>query len=170
MAYGWTEQRFYALAGIAWLGAGGACAAALIWRDATRWLLHAAGLIGLVVALAINLVGPSAFVARQNLERVTDPRGLPEDANLALDAYYLATLGDGAIPTLVEYLPRLSASDRAALGSALRTFALDGRSLEPVAFSGLSVDRERARQALLAAADELRSYPIFRGASPQRRP
>ena len=26
LAYGWTEQRFYALAGIAWLGAGGAVA------------------------------------------------------------------------------------------------------------------------------------------------
>lgn len=169
LAYGWTEQRFYALAGIAWLGAGGACAAVLIWRDATRWLLHAAGLIGLVVAVAINLVGPAAFVARQDLERVIDPRGLPDDAYLGLDAYYLATLGDGAIPTLVEYLPRLAASDRAALGSALRTLALEGRGLEPVPFPGFSVDRERAREALLAAADELRSYPVFRGAG-QRRP
>ena len=42
LAYGWTEQRFYALAGIAWLGAGGACAAVLVGRDATRWLPHAA--------------------------------------------------------------------------------------------------------------------------------
>jgi hypothetical protein len=170
LAYGWTEQRFYALAGIAWLGAGGACAAVLIWRDATRWLLHAAGLVGLIVAVAINLVGPSAFVARQDLERVIDPRGLPDDANRGLDAYYLATLGDGAIPTLVEYLPRLGAPDRAALGSALRTFALEGRALDPVSPPGFSVDRERARQALLAAADELRSYPIFRGAPLQRRP
>ena len=28
---------------IAWLGVGGVCAAILVWRDATRWLLHAAG-------------------------------------------------------------------------------------------------------------------------------
>jgi uncharacterized protein DUF4153 len=170
LAYGWTEQRFYALAGIAWLGAGGAFAAVLIWRDATRWLLHAAGLTGLAVAFAINLVGPAAFVARQDLERVIDPRGLPDDAYRGLDAYYLGTLGDGAVPTLVEYLPRLAASDRVALGSALRTLALEGRGLEPVSFSGFSVDRERARQALLAVADELRSYPLLRGGPSPRRP
>jgi uncharacterized protein DUF4153 len=170
LAYGWTEQRFYALAGIAWLGAGGACAAVLIWRDATRWLLHAAGVTALVVAFAINLVGPSAFVARQDLERVMDPRGLPDDAFRGLDAVYLATLGDGAIPTVVEYLPRLGAEERAALGSALRTFALEGRNLEPAPFSGFSLDRERARQAVLGVADELRSYPLLRGVQFPRRP
>src|SRR5438874_2617263 len=76
LAYGWTELRFYALAGIAWLGAGGVCAAVLVWRDATRWLLHASGLIALAVAIAVNLIGPSAVVARQNLERVVNPSGL----------------------------------------------------------------------------------------------
>jgi hypothetical protein len=170
LAYGWTEERFYALAAIAWLGAGAVLACALIWRDATRWLLHVAGIAALVVALASNLVGPTAFVARQNLERVIDPRGLPEDAHRGLDAYHLATLGDGAIPTIVEYLPRLGAAERADLGSALRTFALEGRNLEPAPFSGFSLDRERARQALLGATDELRSYPLFRGASFPRRP
>jgi len=166
LAYGWTEQRFYALAGIAWLGAGGLAATVLIWRDATKWLLHAAGLIGLVVAVAINLIGPSSFVARQDLERVVDPSGLPEDASRALDAQYVASLGDGAVPTLVEFLPRLGAADRAALGSALRTFALEGRILEPGPLPGFSVDRERARQALLGVADELRAYPLLRGFRP----
>ena len=160
LAYGWTEQRFYALAGIAWLGAGGACAAVLVWRDATRWLLHAAGLIGLAVAIAINLVGPAAFVARQDLERVIDPSGLPADAYRGLDAYYLGTLGDGAIPTLVEFLPRLGDSDRAALGSTIRTLSLEGRDLGAASLPGFSLDRERARQALLGAADELRRYPL----------
>jgi hypothetical protein len=170
LAYGWTEQRFYALAGIAWLGAGGVCAAVLVWRDATRWLLHAGGLIALAVAIAVNLVGPSALVARQNLERVVDPSGLPADASRELDAQYLASLGDGALPTVVELLPRLNAADRAALGSALRTFALEGRGLEPAAVPGFSLDRERARQALVGVADELRSYPLIRGAPFPRRP
>ena len=166
LAYGWTEQRFYALAGIAWLGAGGACAAVLVWRDATRWLLHAGGLIALAVAIAVNLVGPSAFVARQNLERVVDPGGLPADASRALDAQYLASLGDGALPTVVEYLPRLGPTDREALGFALRIFALQGRDLLPAAVPSFSVDRERARQALLALVDELRAYPPLRGGHP----
>src|SRR5438093_1631722 len=170
LAYGWTELRFYALAGIAWLGVSGVCAASLVWRDATRWLLHVGGLIAFAVAIAVNLIGPSAFVARQNLERVVEPRGLPDDASRELDAQYLASLGDGAVPTLVEFLPPLGASDRAALGSALRTFAFEGRSLEPVSFVAFSLDRERARQALLGVADELRTYPVFRGAPSPRRP
>jgi hypothetical protein len=170
LAYGWTELRFYALAGIAWLGVGGVCAAILVWRDATRRLLHAAGLIALAVAIVVNLMGPSAFVARQNLERVVDPRGLPADASRELDAQYLASLGDGAVPILVEYLPHLGASDRAALGSALRTYAFEGRGLEPGSLPAFSLDRERARQALLSVADELRSYPLIRAAPLQRRP
>jgi hypothetical protein len=170
LAYGWTEQRFYALAGIAWLGAGGLAAAVLIWRGATAWLLHAAGLIALVVAVAVNLIGPSAFVAREDLERVIDPRGLPDDAYRGVDAYYLTTLGDGAIPTLVEYLPRLPDADRAALGSALRTYVLEGRSLDPAELPGISLDRERARQALLGIADELRGYPLLRGGRFPQRP
>src|SRR5438874_12091387 len=170
LAYGWTEQRFYALAGIAWLGAGGACAAVLVWRDATRWLPHAAALIALSVAIAVNLMGPSAFVARRNLDRLVDPSGLPADASRDLDARYLASLGDGVVPTLVECLPRLGASDRAALGSALRTFALAGRDLDPGSLQGFSVDRERVRQALIGVADELRGYPLLSGAPSRPRP
>jgi hypothetical protein len=162
VAYGWTEQRFYALAGIAWLGAGCVVAAILIWRNETRRLLHAAGLLGLVVALAVNLIGPSAFVARQDLERIVDPSGLPDDARRVLDVYYLGSLGDGAVPTLVEYLPRLAASDRQALGSALRTFALERRDLSTGPWQALNVDRVRAREALLGVADELRNYPLLR--------
>ena len=169
LAYGWTEQRFYALGGIAWLGAAGACAGLLVWRDATRWLLHAGGLIALAVAIAVNLIGPSGFVAGQNLERVVDPSGLPADASRALDAQYLVTLGDGALPTIVEYLPRLSGSDREALGFALRMFVLQGRDLAPAAATSFSVDRERARQALLALVDELRTYPPIRGGRTERR-
>ena len=169
LAYGWTEQRFYALAGIAWLGAGGACAAVLVGRDATRWLPHAAALVGLAVAIAVNIIGPSAYVARQNLERVTNPTALPADASRGLDAQYLATLGDGALPTLVEYLPRLTGSDREALGFTLGMFALYGRDLSPGAFPGFSLDREHARQALLALAEELRSYPPIRGGRTERR-
>src|SRR5437867_1018341 len=162
LAYGWTEQRFYALAGIGWLGGASVAAAILIWRDQTRWLLHAAGLLGLAVAFAVNLTGPSAFVARQDLDRIVDPRNLPDDARRALDAYYLGSLGDGAVPTLVEYLPRLGASDRQALGSALRTFAFERRDLSIGPWQALNVDRLRAREALLGVADELKNYPLLR--------
>ncbi len=151
LAYGWTEQRFYALAGIVWLGASGACAAALVSRDAMRWLPHAAALIGLVVVGRIVAGGALLLAALPDLGRPL-------------------SLGDGAVPTLVEFLPRLGASDRAALGSALRGVALEGRGLDPVPLPGFSVDRERARGALLGVAEELRSYPLPRGAPPRPRP
>jgi hypothetical protein len=166
LAYGWTELRFYALAGIVCLGLAGVAAAVLIWRDATRWLPQSAALIALAVAVIVNVLGPSAYVARQDLERIVDPSGLPDDARRVLDAYYLGTLGDGAVPTLVEYLPRLGQSDRERLGSALRTFALEGRDLSPAPIAGFNVDRERARLALLSVADELRTYPRFRFGAP----
>jgi hypothetical protein len=67
-------------------------------------------------------------------------------------------------------MPRLTAADRAALGSALRTYALEGRSLEASSPAAFSLDRERARQALLDAAEELRTYPLIRGAPFPRRP
>src|SRR2546425_1682383 len=54
LAYGWTEQRFYALAGIGWLGAGCVLAAILIWRNETRWLVHGAGLLGLAGGLSVT--------------------------------------------------------------------------------------------------------------------
>ena len=162
LAYGWTEQRFYALAGIGWLGAGCVVAAILIWRNETRWLVHGAGLLGLAVALAVNVIGPSGFVARQDLERIVDPRGLPDDARRTLDAYYLGSLGDGAVPTLVEYLPRLGASDRQLLGSALRTYSFERRDLSVGPWQSVNVDRERAREALLGVAEELRNSPLLR--------
>jgi hypothetical protein len=71
---------------------------------------------------------------------------------------------------VVEFLPRLTVADRAALGSALRTFALEGRSLDEAALPAFSLDRERARQALVGVADELRTYPPIRGVPSPRRP
>ena len=66
------------------------------------------------------------------------------------------------MPTLVEYLPRLGASDRQALGSALRTFAFERRDLSIGPWQALNVDRLRAREALLGVADELKNYPLLR--------
>ena len=171
LAYGWTEQRFYALAGIAWLGAGGAVAIACIARDATRWLVHAGGVLGLGVAVAINVLGPTGFVARQNLERVAAGAALPADAYRGLDVAYLVSLGDGAIPTLVEYLPRIDPRSRELLGSYLRTYALEPRDLGAPAWQGLSADRERARAALIGSLEELRGFPLYCppfGACPRR--
>ena len=161
-AYGWSEQRFYALAGIAWLGAGGIVAIPLIVRDATRWLLHAGGLLALGVAIAVNLLGPSAFVAGRNLDRVIDPSGLPADAYRGLDVAYLVSLGDGALPTIIEHLPRLPEPWRDAVTSYLYFNVLDHWHVGVLPWQAASLDRIRARDALGGAADAIRAYPRLR--------
>jgi hypothetical protein len=160
-AYGWSEQRFYAFAGIAWLGLGALVAIVLITRDRTRWLLHAGGLLALCVAVGANLVGPSAFVARENLARVVPGAVLPADASRGLDIYYVVSLGDGAVPTIIEYLPRLEGVTRTCLGSYVAAMLLPqaGRGSP---WQSANIDRSRAATALHDAAADLRAYAAFR--------
>jgi hypothetical protein len=47
------------------------------------------------------------------------------------------------------------------LGSYLRTYALEARDPRVSPWQAWSVDRLRAREALLGAADELRTYPAM---------
>ncbi len=118
-AYGWTELRFYVITAIAWLGLCLCAAAFTVLSGRSRWLPHAAMGLGLVVALAANVVGPQAFVARENVARALDPSLIAAGGRAGFDAAYLAALGDGAIPVLVDALPRLPPADRAIVGRAL---------------------------------------------------
>ena len=93
-AYGWTELRFFVLAGIVWVGLCLAAAAWLIARHTTRWLPHAAVLLGLAVAVVVNLADPQAFVAAQNVDRARHPERIAPGGWSGLDSSYLATLGD----------------------------------------------------------------------------
>jgi hypothetical protein len=149
LAYGWTELRFYALAGIAFLGLGlavlGWCVIAARMHRCLQPLIGAA----LLVALGVNAVSPSAFVARADLERLIDPSGLPADAQRRMDPAYLVSLGDGAFPVLVDLLPSLRWDDRNLLGAWLR-WSARGRAGAPDPWESLNVDRLRARSALEA--------------------
>jgi hypothetical protein len=147
LAYGWTELRFYALAGIVFLGLAlailGGCVLAARMRFALQPLAGAA----LLVALGVNALSPSAFVARADLERVIDPSGLPADAERRMDPGYLVSLGDGAFPVLVELLPALPARDRIVLETSLRSIAR-ARAGSHDPWESLNVDRARAAVAL----------------------
>lgn len=118
-AYGWTELRFYVAAAIVWLGACIGAGVVTVSRDRVRWLPHAVAILGLVVALGVNIVGPQAFVASENVARALDPSRVPADGTSGLDARYLIGLGDDAVPVLVEAYPRLPNADRAVVGTAL---------------------------------------------------
>lgn len=147
LAYGWTELRFYALAGIVFLGL---ALGVLAWSViAGRMHVSLQPLIAaaLLVALGVNALSPSAFVARADLERRIDPAGLPADAERRMDPAYLASLGDGAVPVLVELLPSLPWEDRNLLGAWLQWTAR-GRAGAQDPWESFTVDRVRANAAL----------------------
>jgi hypothetical protein len=149
LAYGWTELRFYALAGIAFLGLS---LGVLGWSVVTARMHFALQpLFGaaLLVALAVNALSPSAFVARADLDRLIDPAGLPADAERRMDPAYLVSLGDGAFPVLVQLLPSLGWDDRNLLGAWLQ-WAAHGRAGAETPWESFTVDRLRAKSALEA--------------------
>jgi len=147
LAYGWTELRFYALAAIVVLGLALLILAWSVMTDRMRFALQPIAGAALAVALGVNVIAPSAFVARADLQRITDPSNLPLDAQRELDPSYLMSLGDGAVPVLVELLPSLPAADRDLLRAWLRT-RVRVRAGNADAWEHANLDRLRARDAL----------------------
>jgi hypothetical protein len=147
-AYGWTELRFYVYAAIAWLGLGALATVAVLIAGRTRWLVHALGILFVVVALAVNAVGPQAFVARQNLARVIDPSLVPAGGESGLDVSYLIDLGDDAVPVMIEALPYVTADERNLLDGVLRAHAQVLDRPEVTAWPAWNLARDRAREAL----------------------
>jgi Domain of unknown function (DUF4153) len=150
-AYGWTELRFYVAASIAWLAIAGVVATVLLVRDRMGWLVHGLAIGAVAVTLAISVLGPQSFITSQNLARALDPSLVPPDGHSGLDAEYLASLGDDAIPALVDALPRLDPASQTAIRPALDQrrvdLALDPAGQAPQAWN---LSRERAREALTA--------------------
>lgn len=146
-AYGWTEQRLYALAMIVFLAAALAILAWSVTRERMRWAVQPIALAALTIAAFVNVMAPSEYVVRANVARVLDPGSLPADAVRRLDVAYLVCLGDGAIPALAEVLPHLSEPDRIALGTQLRR-DLEWRKRPEQQWQSWNLDRERARRAL----------------------
>jgi hypothetical protein len=158
-AYGWSELRFHAFAGIGFLAL---VLAVLAWAIASgRMSLAAQPIViaALLVALAVNAIGPSAFVARMNVARVVDPSGLPADAERTLDVGYLRSLGDAAIPVLVDALPSLPPPDRARVEAVLRQ-ELATHPTRPMAWEEWNWDRERAVAARAAFACAIRAPSV----------
>ena len=155
-AYGWSELRFYAFSAIAFLAGALAIFAWGVARGRMAFVVLPLVAAAIVVALAVNAIGPSGYIARANLDRVTGPSGLPDDAQRSLDVGTLWSLGDGAIPDLVARLDDLPTKERIAVGDLLRG-TLRWRNVDgEVDWRGSNVDRERARRALQTWRDGLR--------------
>ena len=63
----------------------------------------------------MNVVGPQAYVTDRNLERAVNPAIVPAGGRTGLDAAYLATLGDEAVPGIVAAYPQLPVDARRAV-------------------------------------------------------
>ncbi|MEX2180439.1 MAG: DUF4173 domain-containing protein [Gemmatimonadaceae bacterium] len=143
-AYGLTEERFFAVAGMVWI------VAALGWFGASvlrgRRGPFPVGLVALSVGwiFALNLVGPDALVARVNLARARS--GLEFDV-----AYHANRLAD-AVPTLVAGASALPAERCHELLAAL--LARDG-ARTATDWRGWSLSSARARRALEPGLDRL---------------
>jgi hypothetical protein len=152
--YGWTELRFYVAASMAWLAICGAITTALLLANRMRWLPHGLGIAAIVVTLAVSALGPQAFVASQNVARALDPSLVPPGGMTGLDAGYVVTLGDDAVPELVAKVDRLEPADRAVILAALHdrraTLAADTGTRSWAAWN---LARERARAALATLPD-----------------
>ena len=154
-AYGWTELRFYANAAIAFLALALVIFAWCVARSRMLFSLQPLAMAAVLVAIAANVIGPSAFVAHQNIARILDPAGLPADAARDLDADTLVLLGGGAIVELVDAFPRLPLSQRLYADILLR-IALSRRDEDRRPdWQGFNFERERERAALVHARDEL---------------
>ena len=145
-AYGWTELRLYVYAGIAFIAMALAIlAAAVVSRRMEQVIAPLVG-AALAVALGVNAIGPSGQVAAANIERFVDAVSLPADAIRDLDITYLISLGDGAVPAIVERLPSLPIPERQRLKGALRTVHATRRV--PAGWPSWSWDRARASELL----------------------
>jgi hypothetical protein len=147
-AYGWTELRFYVFAAIAWLGLGALATAGLLLVGRTRWLAHALGVLAVVVWLGINAVGPQGFVARQNLVRAIDPSLVAPGGQQGIDAWYLTSLGDDAVPVMVEAIPYVDMHDVAVIDRQIRDRDQALRQADVTAWPAENLARQRAREAI----------------------
>jgi hypothetical protein len=148
-AYGWTELRFYVFSGIVYLGLAIAAVGVLLVRNLSRWSLHTLAIGALVVAVAVNLVGPHSVVAGQNVARAIDPSLVPAGGRSGLDADYVLSLSDDAVPILVEALPRIPEPNRSLIEGGLRQRAAE-LAEDPTLQSPSSwnLARVQAREAL----------------------
>jgi hypothetical protein len=148
-AYGWTELRFYVLAAIAWLAAGALAAVITLLVNRSDRLLHAVAVLSLVFGLALNVIGPVRFVTEQNVARALDPSLVAPGGRTGLDTGYLGTLGDDAIPIIVDALPRLGGEQRAMLEDSLETRRLELAARDDErTWQAWNLSRERARALL----------------------
>ncbi|HWH03547.1 MAG TPA: DUF4173 domain-containing protein [Gemmatimonadales bacterium] len=110
-AYGLSEIRLYATAGMAYVTFLSAWLGARLIRSRRRRFAPGALVAGYVALTGLHVINPDALIVRVNMSRVTAR---------AFDARYAASLSADAIPTLVAGLPKLDPVARCQAEQSLR--------------------------------------------------
>jgi hypothetical protein len=134
--FGLTESRLYGTAVIVWIGATIGVFARGILAGRPQGMVNGAIASAVLVLGVLNVVNPSALIARVNLGR-TSVR--------ALDGAYLASLSAEAVPVLASRIATLDPPARCAAGSGVLERWRAGPQGD---WRGWNVARTRARDAL----------------------
>jgi hypothetical protein len=117
--FGLSLSRLHASAALLWIGATLVWFVATVLRDRSGAFLRGSLAAGAIIVGTMHLINPAAVVVRSSLARA--------ESGASIDADYLASLGDDAVPSLMAALPSLSPADRTALEHGLscqRGFAI----------------------------------------------
>lgn len=152
-AYGFTRIRVMSGTLMIWLAA-----LLCMLLVAILWHKHEVFWIGCIAAgmgfiLSLNLINMDGYIASHNIARFEDSG--------KLDVYYLLSLSDDAVPTLVSLLdnPELGEADRDRLlrGLGARLYTLD-RDREERSILGYHFGKNRAWNALDDHREDLQPY------------
>lgn len=110
--YGLTELRFYVTAFMLWLAAVFVCFSLTVLRGQRERFATGVVLSALLAVAGLQVANPDAWIARTNLQRISEGRHLDTD--------YIASLSADAVPEAVAGLGALPKAQRASLEKALR--------------------------------------------------
>lgn len=153
-AYGFTELRFFTHVFMGWMGVLLAIFLVSLHFDRPRWFAAGLLLVGLGFIFTLNVLNTDAFIVRQNMARY--------EASGDLDAVYLATLSEDAIPGLLQALSQVGPDEKQILGSALH-FQLNQLEEDESEAGWFTwhYARSRAYALLSAARAELEQYEPY---------
>ncbi|MFN7944668.1 MAG: DUF4173 domain-containing protein [Blastocatellia bacterium] len=106
-AFGLTELRFYTTAFMGWLALVLGWFGVTVLRGRRERFAFGAVAAGLLMIAALHVINPDAVIARHNLKRAVEGKGV--------DLNYLASLSADAAPAWREGLASLSETDQAVL-------------------------------------------------------
>jgi hypothetical protein len=150
-AYGFTRLRTYPHVFMVWVGVLLAAFLVTVLINRPRLFAFCLLLAGLGFVATLDLLNTDAFIARQNIARYQQTG--------KLDAAYLTTLSDDAVPELLPLLATAAKPDRDLIGSSLhaRLNALDALK-KTAGWQGWHWARARAYTLLDADRAELEHY------------